>query len=133
MIGHCGSFSAGGYAIVTASDADRILQGYRDLLRAAEKQCPPPDESQRKGRRGLLKRSKARNRLEHLRDFEHAVIRLVQIVSPLDPLFAPCAEASSTLPSHNSRLRHIQSEKAESTDRLVSRAARANQSARTIP
>lgn len=44
---------------------------YRDLLHEAEKKCPPPDETERKkGQRGRLKRSKARNLLERLVDFE---------------------------------------------------------------
>lgn len=60
--------------------AETYLQRYRDLLQAAEKECPPPDESQRKkGSRGRLKRSKARNLLERLRDFEEDVLRFVQI------------------------------------------------------
>lgn len=39
--------------------------------------CPPPDESQRKGKRGRLKRSKARNLLERLRDYEADVLRFL--------------------------------------------------------
>lgn len=53
---------------------------YRTLLRAAEEQCPPPEDSQRKkGRRGRLKRSKSRNLLERLRDFEDDVLRFTQV------------------------------------------------------
>lgn len=51
-------------------DSMKYRQQYRDLLEQAEKECPPPDESQRKGKRGRLKRSKSRNLLERLRDFE---------------------------------------------------------------
>lgn len=50
---------------------------YRALLEEAEKECPAPDESQRKGRRGRLARSKARNLLERLRDFEDDVLRFM--------------------------------------------------------
>lgn len=51
---------------------------YRALLQEAEKECPGPDESQRKGRRGRLPRSKARNLLERLRNFETDVLRFME-------------------------------------------------------
>jgi transposase len=50
---------------------------YRDLLQEAERECPAPDETQRKGGRGKLPRSKARNLLERLRDFESDVLRFM--------------------------------------------------------
>lgn len=60
--------------------ADRYRQRYRVLLHAADKECPPPDENQRKkGHRGRLKRSKARNLLERLRDFEDDVLRFMEV------------------------------------------------------
>jgi len=63
-------------------EADRWRQKYRNLLKKADTECPPPDEGLRKGKRGRLKRSKARNLLERLRDFELDVLRFmaVQIV-----------------------------------------------------
>ncbi len=51
---------------------------YRTLLEEAERECPAPDESQRKGRRGKLPRSKSRNLLERLRDFEVDVLRFME-------------------------------------------------------
>lgn len=51
---------------------------YRTLLDEAEKECPAPDESQRNGRRGRLPRSKARNLLERLRDYEVDVLRFME-------------------------------------------------------
>jgi len=39
------------------------------------------DESQRKEKRGRLKRSKARNLLERLRDFEQDVLRFMEVES----------------------------------------------------
>ena len=60
-------------------EAERWRQAYRKLLEKAETECPPPDESQRKGKRGRLKRSKARNLLERLRDFEQDVLRFVDL------------------------------------------------------
>ena len=50
---------------------------YRKCLGRAEKACPPPDESQRQGRRGRLKRTRARNLLERLRDYETDVLRFL--------------------------------------------------------
>jgi len=47
----------------------------------ADSECPPPDERQRKGKRGRLKRSKARNLLERLRDFESDVLRFMTVES----------------------------------------------------
>jgi len=55
---------------LSVADSMKYRQQYRDLLEIAEKECPPPDESQRKGKRGKLKRSKSRNLLERLKDFE---------------------------------------------------------------
>ncbi len=48
----------------------KCRQKYRYLLQKAQKECPPPDESQKKGKLGRLKRSKARNLLERLTDYE---------------------------------------------------------------
>ena len=60
-------------------EAKRWRRRYRGLLKNAETECPPPDESQRKGKRGRLKRSKARNLLERLRDFEQDVLRFMEV------------------------------------------------------
>ncbi len=59
---------------LSAEDSMRYRQQYRDLLEKAETECPPPDENQRKGKRGRLKRSKSRNLLERLRDFENETL-----------------------------------------------------------
>ena len=62
-----------------ADQVEQWRQRYRRLLEKAEIECPPPDESQRKGQRGRIKRSKARNLLERLRDFEHDVLRFMEL------------------------------------------------------
>jgi transposase len=62
-------------------ETERWRQAYRKLLEKAQTECPAPDESQRKGKRGRLKRSKARNLLERLRDFEQDVLRFVDLES----------------------------------------------------
>jgi transposase len=50
---------------------------YRDMLEDAQKECPPPDESKRNGTRGRLKRSKARNLLERLIEYENETLRFM--------------------------------------------------------
>jgi transposase len=52
-------------------------QRYRNLLREAEIECPAPDEARRKGSRGKIARSKSRNLLERLRDFEADALRFM--------------------------------------------------------
>jgi transposase len=52
-------------------------QRYRELLRNAEVECPPPYEKDRRGKRGRLKRSKARNFLERLISFGENVLRFM--------------------------------------------------------
>ena len=60
-------------------ESKRWRQRYRRLLKKANVECPPPDESQRNGKRGRLKRSKARNLLERLRNFEQDVLRFMDV------------------------------------------------------
>lgn len=51
---------------------------YRERLRQAELECPPPDTSLRvEGQKGKQKRSKSRNLLERLRDYEQDVLRFM--------------------------------------------------------
>lgn len=60
------------------AEADTYRERYRKLLKEAETECPPPDESQRKkGQRGRLKRSKSRNLLERLIQYEEDVLRFM--------------------------------------------------------
>ncbi len=66
---------AGGY--LSASESDKYRQEYRSILKEAEKESPPPDETKRQGKRGRLKRTKSRNLLERLRDFEEDVLRFM--------------------------------------------------------
>jgi transposase len=69
------TYNAGGHLDAIASEVYR--RRYRALLEEAEAECPAPDESQRNGRRGKLARSKSRNLLERLRDFEADVLRFM--------------------------------------------------------
>jgi transposase len=50
---------------------------YRRLLKQAEIECPAPAQSQHQGKRGRVKRSKARNLLEHLIHYEDDVLRFM--------------------------------------------------------
>lgn len=49
---------------------------YREILLEAEDECPPP-EPKKKGSRGRTARTKSRNLLERLRDFEDDVLRFM--------------------------------------------------------
>lgn len=60
-----------------SAESKKYRYKYRTILKKAEAECPPPDEAQRKGKRGRVKRSKARNLLERLRDFEDDVLRFL--------------------------------------------------------
>lgn len=63
---------------LSCAEADAFRERYRQLLSEAETVCPPPDESTRKkGQRGRLKRSKARNLLERLIQYEKDVLRFM--------------------------------------------------------
>jgi transposase len=59
-----------------ATESEHYRKRYRDLLREAEQECPPPDETGKK-KRGKTARSKARNLLERLRDFEDETLRFM--------------------------------------------------------
>jgi transposase len=64
---------AGGRLDITASEHYRKRS--RDLIEEADIECPAPDETTQK--RGRIPRSKARNLLERLRDFEYDVLRFM--------------------------------------------------------
>jgi transposase len=66
---------------LSEADSMKYRQKYRDLLEKAQKECPPPDENQRKGKRGRLKRSKSRNLLERLVNFENETLRFMEDVN----------------------------------------------------
>jgi transposase len=62
---------------LSADESKKYRQEYRTILEEAEKESPPPDEAKRKGKRGRLKRTKSRNLLERLRDYEEDVLRFM--------------------------------------------------------
>ncbi len=67
--------NAGGQ--LETAESRKYRQQYRDWLDKAQIECPPPDESKRKNKRGRTKRSKARNLLERLIDYETETIRFM--------------------------------------------------------
>lgn len=66
---------AGGF--LRADESEKYRREYRVILEQAEKESPPPDESKRNGKRGRLKRTKSRNLLERLRNYEEDVLRFM--------------------------------------------------------
>lgn len=72
---HKATKNAGG--CLNSPEAEIYRQRYRDLILDAEKECPPPDKSSRKGKRGRIPRSKSRNLLERFRDHEDDVLRFM--------------------------------------------------------
>ena len=51
---------------------------YRKLIEKGETECPEPTRPNKKGKRGRIKKSKSRNLLERLRDFENDVLRFME-------------------------------------------------------
>jgi transposase len=65
---------SGGRLETTASE--HYKKRYRQLLLEAEQECPPPIETEKK-KKGKTARSKARNLLERLRDYENETLRFM--------------------------------------------------------
>jgi transposase len=68
---------AGG--VLNDKESQKYRKKYRDLLKRAEIECPEPIRDKKKGKRGRIKKSKARNLLERLRDFENDVLRFMDV------------------------------------------------------
>ncbi|MBL4864840.1 MAG: IS66 family transposase [Pseudomonadales bacterium] len=69
---------------LTKAQSKRWRGKYRTLLTQADKECPPPDASPPGAKkRGRIARSKSRNLLERLRDYEEDVLRFME--NPLAP------------------------------------------------
>lgn len=62
---------------VSAKAAKAFRRRYRKLLAGADAECPPPDPSAHAGKRGRPARSKSRNLLERLREFETETLRFM--------------------------------------------------------
>lgn len=57
--------------------AQKFRKLYRNILKKGSRECPPPKKSDKKPKRGRIKRSKARNLLERLLAFETEVLRFM--------------------------------------------------------
>ena len=68
---------AGG--VLSEKEQQKYLKYYRRILHAGEKECPPPVPSEKR-KPGRIKRSKARNLLERLRDYQDDVLRFMRDV-----------------------------------------------------
>ncbi|GHT09490.1 hypothetical protein AGMMS49525_18490 [Bacteroidia bacterium] len=62
--------------ILGEEEQKRVRKKYRKILAAAEIECPPPPPKP-DGKRGKVAKTKARNLLERLRDFEDDVLRFM--------------------------------------------------------
>ena len=60
-------------------ESQKYRQEYRDLIKKAEVECPEPIGAREKGKRGRVKKTKPRNLLERLRDFENDTLRFMDI------------------------------------------------------
>ena len=68
---------AGG--VLDAKESQKYRKKYRALLKKAEIECPEPERPKKKGKRGRIKKTKSRNLLERLRDYENDVLRFMDI------------------------------------------------------
>lgn len=57
--------------------AASYAEHYRALLKQAERECPPPVSDKKPGQRGRVKRSKSRNLLERLINYEQETLRFM--------------------------------------------------------
>ncbi len=60
-----------------AQESQKYRLKYRALLKQGENECPEPIKSKKKGKRGRIKKSKSRNLLERLRDYEQDALRFM--------------------------------------------------------
>jgi transposase len=63
---------------ISAQQAGRYRAQYRELIKKGEMECPEPTRANKKGKKGRIKKSKSRNLLERLRDFEDDVLRFME-------------------------------------------------------
>ena len=63
---------------LNAKKSQEFRETYRKLLKQADIECPEPPPK-KKGKRGRVKKSKSRNLLERLRNFEDDVLRFMEI------------------------------------------------------
>jgi len=60
-----------------AQESQKYRLRYRVILKQGEIECPEPIRPKKKGKRGRIKKSKSRNLLERLRDYEQDALRFM--------------------------------------------------------
>ena len=68
---------SGAGGLLESVESEKYRHEYRAILKDAEAECPVPEKTQRKGKRGRIKRSRARNLLERLMEYENDVLRFM--------------------------------------------------------
>ena len=69
--------AAGG--VLDIAESKKYRKTYRNLIKNAEIECPEPERpANKRGKRGRIKKSKSRNLLERLRDFEDDALRFME-------------------------------------------------------
>ena len=68
--------NSGGY--LSKQIADNYRKEYQEICQEAAIECPEPDKPKEKGKRGRQKRSKSRNLLERLINYEDDVLRFME-------------------------------------------------------
>ena len=69
------TIEAGG--VLTEQQQNACRLAYRKILHEADTECPPPKDTRKPGQRGRIKKSKPRNLLERLRDYEADTLRFM--------------------------------------------------------
>jgi transposase len=62
-----------------ANESQQYRQQYQDLIKQGKIECPEPSRPKKKGKRGRIKKSKSRNLLERLDNFQNEVLRFMDI------------------------------------------------------
>lgn len=60
-----------------AQESQKYRSKYRSILKQGEIECPEPTRPKQKGKRGRTKKTKSRNLLERLRDYEQDTLRFM--------------------------------------------------------
>jgi len=68
---------AGG--VLSPEESQKYRQNYRELIKQAEIECPDPPRP--RGKKGRVKKSKSRNLLERLRDYEDDTLRFMDVIN----------------------------------------------------
>lgn len=60
-------------------ESKKYREHYKDLIKKAQIECPEPIGSKEKGKRGRIKKTKSRNLLERLRDYENDTLCFMDV------------------------------------------------------